>query len=176
MNITDAGPDVGTFDYIICHGVFSWVPPEVQQKILALIAATLAPDGVAYVSYNTYPGWHLRDIVRDAMVFHIDGEADPREGIRKAREMLEFLVQFADETVGERFVVAAVSTDEVERTPLRVPGRQPARRPVVAPIPRKRGSRGCPGLRATASSGSWAAAAWERSTWRSTSRRASGWL
>jgi cyclopropane fatty-acyl-phospholipid synthase-like methyltransferase len=47
MNLMDAGPDLGTFDYIVCHGVYSWVGPEVQQKILATIAAHLAPDGVA---------------------------------------------------------------------------------------------------------------------------------
>jgi SAM-dependent methyltransferase/methyltransferase-like protein len=94
MDIMDAGPELGTFDYIVCHGVFSWVAPAVQQKILSLVATHLAPDGVAYVSYNVYPGWHFRQIVRDAMFFHIDGEADHRQGLRKAREMLDFLVQF----------------------------------------------------------------------------------
>jgi hypothetical protein len=93
MNIMDAGPDLGTFDYIIGHGVFSWVAPAVQRKILSAIATSLAPEGVAYVSYNTYPGWHLRGIVREAMFYHIDGDANPREGIRKGRELLDFLVQ-----------------------------------------------------------------------------------
>ena len=93
MDLLDAGPELGTFDYIVCHGVFSWVTPKVQQGILALIALTLAPTGLAHVSYNTYPGWHMRSIVRDAMLFHIDGEVDPREGIRKGREVLDFLVQ-----------------------------------------------------------------------------------
>jgi methyltransferase-like protein len=93
LDLLDASPDLGTFDYVICHGVFSWVTPEVQRGILCLIAATLAPAGLAYVSYNTYPGWHMRNIVRDAMLFHIDGEADPQEGIRKGREVLDFLVE-----------------------------------------------------------------------------------
>jgi SAM-dependent methyltransferase/methyltransferase-like protein len=91
-DIMDAGPDLGTFDYIICHGVFSWVAPPVQQKILSTIATHLAQGGVAYVSYNTYPGWHLRGILRDAMLYHVDGDPDPREGIRKGREVLDFLV------------------------------------------------------------------------------------
>jgi SAM-dependent methyltransferase/methyltransferase-like protein len=95
MSVEDAGAELGTFDYIICHGVFSWVGPETQQKILALIAATLAPDGVALVSYNLYPGWHMRGVLRDAMLFHAAGAADPHEGIRKAREILDFLVQFS---------------------------------------------------------------------------------
>jgi methyltransferase-like protein/SAM-dependent methyltransferase len=94
MDIRDAGPELGTFDYIVCHGVFSWVAPAVQEKILAMIATHLAQGGVAYVSYNVYPGWHFQQIVREAMFFHIDGEPDPRQGIRKARELVDFLVQF----------------------------------------------------------------------------------
>jgi SAM-dependent methyltransferase len=91
-DIMDTGPDLGTFDYIICHGVFSWVAPPVQQKILSTIATNLAQGGVAYVSYNTYPGWHLRGILREAMLYHIDGDPEPQEGLRKGREMLDFLV------------------------------------------------------------------------------------
>ena len=94
-DITDVGPDLGTFDYIICHGVFSWVAPEVQPKILAAIATNLAPGGVAYVSYNTYPGWHQRRVLRDAMLYHVDGDPDPREGVRKGRQALDFLVQLS---------------------------------------------------------------------------------
>ena len=94
MSVEDAGADLGTFDYIICHGVYSWVAPAVQQKILALMAATLAPNGVAYVSYNLFPGWHMRGVIRDSILFHVDREADPREAIRKAHEILDFLVQF----------------------------------------------------------------------------------
>ena len=94
MDIRDAGAGLGTFDYIVCHGVYSWVPAEVQRQVLSLIAATLAPEGLAYVSYNTYPGWHMRGILRDAMLYHAGGEADPREAVRKGRDILEFLVQF----------------------------------------------------------------------------------
>src|SRR5262245_16820704 len=70
LSILDVGEDFGTFDYIICHGVFSWVPREVQDKILAICRRHLAPNGVAYVSYNTYPGWHLRGMVRDMLTYH----------------------------------------------------------------------------------------------------------
>jgi cyclopropane fatty-acyl-phospholipid synthase-like methyltransferase len=50
----------GEFDYVICHGVYSWVPPHVQERILAICSEQLAPRGIGYVSYNTYPGWHVR--------------------------------------------------------------------------------------------------------------------
>src|SRR5690348_8888319 len=65
MSITDIDETFGTFDYIVSHGVYSWVPLEVQQKLLEVCSRNLAPDGIAYVSYNTYPGWHLRGLVRD---------------------------------------------------------------------------------------------------------------
>jgi methyltransferase-like protein/SAM-dependent methyltransferase len=99
-SVMDLGPDVGVFDYIICHGVFSWVAPQLQRRILALCGTNLARNGLAYVSYNVYPGWHLRGILRDAMFFHIGGEADPREAIRRARELIDFLVHFASEPNG----------------------------------------------------------------------------
>ena len=54
----------GEFDYIICHGVYSWVPRDVQDHILKVCGENLSPNGVAYVSYNTYPGWHMRQMVR----------------------------------------------------------------------------------------------------------------
>lgn len=64
-----AGPfDLGKFDYIICHGVFSWVPPHVQEGIFKLIESHLAPEGLAMVSCNTYPGWHLWDALRHALL------------------------------------------------------------------------------------------------------------
>ncbi|HEV3165834.1 MAG TPA: class I SAM-dependent methyltransferase [Isosphaeraceae bacterium] len=93
MSILDADESLGTFDYIICHGVYSWVPPEVQQQILALCTRQLAPDGVAYVSYNIYPGWHLRSMVREMMSYHVASIADPQARIDQARAILDFLVQ-----------------------------------------------------------------------------------
>ncbi|MEL6108772.1 MAG: class I SAM-dependent methyltransferase, partial [Planctomycetota bacterium] len=45
------------FDFIITHGVYSWVPPSVQKAILRISHDWLSPNGVAYISYNTNPGW-----------------------------------------------------------------------------------------------------------------------
>jgi methyltransferase-like protein/SAM-dependent methyltransferase len=91
LSIMEIGPDLGCFDYIICHGVYAWVPAEVQDKILAVCSQHLAPNGVAYVSYNTYPGWHLRGMIRGMMCLHVRPFRDPKIRIRKAREFLEFL-------------------------------------------------------------------------------------
>ncbi|MBU2288610.1 MAG: class I SAM-dependent methyltransferase, partial [Gammaproteobacteria bacterium] len=85
----------GEFDYIICHGVYSWVPEAVQNAILRICRENLAPDGVAYISYNTYPGWKAREVVRDAMILRGAPRDEPDEKLSYARGMLEFLEQSA---------------------------------------------------------------------------------
>lgn len=80
---------LGQFDYIICHGVFSWVTREIQDKILSLAGELLAPDGIAFVSYNTYPGWHLRGIVRQLMQQYVPQGGDPAARVAKARGVLD---------------------------------------------------------------------------------------
>jgi len=69
-SISDLDCSIGEFDYIISHGVYSWVPAQVQQDMLRLCAARLAPHGVAYISYNTYPGWHVRGMIRQMIAYH----------------------------------------------------------------------------------------------------------
>ena len=68
-DIASIGSEIGTFDYIIAHGVYSWVDDGVKDALLRLIDEHLAEDGIAYISYNTYPGWHTMDEVRQLMMF-----------------------------------------------------------------------------------------------------------
>jgi methyltransferase-like protein len=105
-SLMDVDDSFGRFDYIICHGVYSWVPAEARDKILSICARNLADDGVAYVSYNTYPGWHMRGMVRDMLNFHASPIADPRERIRQARAFLDFLVHSsgAPDSIGVRIL------------------------------------------------------------------------
>ncbi|MDM0113535.1 class I SAM-dependent methyltransferase [Variovorax sp. J22R133] len=95
FDIADIDASFGQFDYIICHGVYSWVPASVQEAILRVCSQNLAPDGVAYVSYNVYPGWKSREIVRDAMILRGAPRDEPDEKLSYARGMLEFLDQSA---------------------------------------------------------------------------------
>lgn len=92
--------DLGAFDYIICHGVFSWVPPAVGERILALIQECLAPQGVAFVSYNTLPGGHLRSTVNDLMRFHTEGIEKPDIRMQQAVAILDFVAEGALEGAG----------------------------------------------------------------------------
>jgi SAM-dependent methyltransferase len=58
----------GPFDFVICHGLCSWVPPSTRRALLALVARSLAPGGVAYVSFNVLPGWYERFAARDFLL------------------------------------------------------------------------------------------------------------
>ena len=96
LDLNEMSEDFGTFDYIICHGVFSWVPPGVQDKILEIGRRHLAANGIFVVSYNAYPGWHMRGVVRDMMVFHVRDLEDSTTKVRQARALLEFLTRSAN--------------------------------------------------------------------------------
>jgi methyltransferase-like protein/SAM-dependent methyltransferase len=90
-SILDIDERWGEFDYVICHGVFSWVEAEVQDRILQIAGRQLSPNGIAYVSYNTYPGWHMRESVRHMMRYHAMPFDSPPERIEQARALLDFL-------------------------------------------------------------------------------------
>ncbi len=84
-------PPAAGFDYVIAHGVYSWVPAPVRDSLLAVCARALSPTGVAYVSYNALPGGRLRQALRELLAFHLDGVEDPRARIAGARSLLELL-------------------------------------------------------------------------------------
>jgi methyltransferase-like protein/2-polyprenyl-3-methyl-5-hydroxy-6-metoxy-1,4-benzoquinol methylase len=90
-DILEPGTELGEFDFILAHGVYSWVPEEVQERILALCAEHLSPTGVAYVSYNTLPGWRMRGMLRDVLLHHVRGAEAPAQRLARAREVLERL-------------------------------------------------------------------------------------
>jgi methyltransferase-like protein/SAM-dependent methyltransferase len=93
MSISDIDSSFGEFDYIIAHGVFSWVPKEVQERMFEVCGKHLKPQGVAYISYNTYPGWHMRGMIRDMMNIHSGPFKDPIQRIQQSRALLDFLVK-----------------------------------------------------------------------------------
>jgi methyltransferase-like protein len=85
MNLMDFSDGFGQFDYVIAHGLYSWIPPEVQEQLLRICRAVLLPHGVAFISYNTYPGCYIRRMLREIMLFHVDRAPDPMTRIQQAR-------------------------------------------------------------------------------------------
>lgn len=81
----------GEFDYVVAHGVYSWVDAHVRDRLLALCATGLRSQGVAYVSYNALPGGHIREALREMMRFHVRTLTEPEERVAQARALLELL-------------------------------------------------------------------------------------
>lgn len=94
-DIATFDPGTEPFDYIVSHGVLSWVPPHVRQALIALCGRCLTPSGVAYVSYSALPGGYLRNVPRDLMRFHTRGIADPQLRPPAARAAVEFMLAAA---------------------------------------------------------------------------------
>ena len=85
------------FDYIICHGVFSWVPKPVQDAILRLCDEVLAPNGVVTISYNVLPGWHLRTAIRDLCLRYAGKDGTPQRRVARARAALAQIAEASDD-------------------------------------------------------------------------------
>ncbi len=81
----------GEFDYVIAHGFYSWVPPEVRDALMHLIATRMTTNGVAFVSYNTHPGNRIRQIASDAMHWHTRNGASAAETLLASRELLQMM-------------------------------------------------------------------------------------
>ncbi|WP_310530900.1 class I SAM-dependent methyltransferase [Novosphingobium sp.] len=92
-SFTEIGEELGAFDYIICHGVYSWVPPQVQDAIMKVIRARLSPVGIACVSYNVLPGWRMMQPLRDAFMLAVPDGVDSLGRVAMAREMLTFMAK-----------------------------------------------------------------------------------
>ncbi len=112
-DITNINKDFGSFDYILCHGVFSWVPQDVRLKILELCRDLLTPNGLAVISYNALPGWHFDNALRDAMRFHTRA-CTTGDKIAPAREFYDFLAAHSYEDTPFRKAYKAFLQDEAK--------------------------------------------------------------
>ena len=103
MDITQIQDQFGTFDYIICHGVFSWVPETVREHILRIYREQMNPLGIGYISYNAYPAWKQHEMLRDMMRFHAFRMDDPEEQILQARALVQFLGEHIPDAVNNAY-------------------------------------------------------------------------
>ena len=114
-SFADIDAELGTFDYIVSHGVLSWVPAEARELVYAVSKRNLAPNGIAYISYNTYPGWHMPNMLREMMQYHTASLAKPREKIAQGRALLDFLAAATD-GAGDAFATLIRSEREMLAT------------------------------------------------------------
>ncbi len=87
-DLANARFEPGAFDFVLCHGVFSWVPGATQDAILRICAESLSVNGIAAISFNVLPGWHMRRVVRDMCLIHAGSQGTPQERVAKARHAL----------------------------------------------------------------------------------------
>jgi SAM-dependent methyltransferase len=96
LDLREIPRDLGTFDYIIAHGLYSWIPAEVRAHVIPLVARHLAPNGVALVSYNAMPGCHMRGIVWDLLKYHTRDIPDKSAKVAAARALLDLVATPVD--------------------------------------------------------------------------------
>lgn len=83
----------GQFDFIIAHGVFSWIPDATRDAIFDFCARRLRRDGLFYLNYNTYPGWHVRGLIRRLLLARTRSRASLRERALFAQEIAAQLAE-----------------------------------------------------------------------------------
>jgi SAM-dependent methyltransferase len=87
---------LGSFDYIITHGLYSWVPEAVRKSILEIFSQCLSENGVGYISYNVYPGCYFRQMMWEAMRYHVSGiPLSPDKIIKEAKSFVSELADSA---------------------------------------------------------------------------------
>jgi len=86
--------DLGTFDFIALHGVYSWVAPSVREQVIAIARERLNPGGLLLVSYNAMPGWAHLQPIRGILQHY----ASLRQGdsLQRTRDALAYVVFLRD--------------------------------------------------------------------------------
>lgn len=116
LDLMDLPADWGAFDYIIAHGLYSWVPGAVRERLMEACHRHLSPNGVAFISYNVFPGWHKYLATREMMLYHTRPFSNPQKKVRQARSLLHFLRDVQSQELEERARYRAFLQEEVERT------------------------------------------------------------
>jgi SAM-dependent methyltransferase len=121
-DVTELGDGrLGEFDYVIVHGLYAWGDERLRAATLEACRAHMAPDGLAYVSYNSHPGGYIRRMLREMGQFHARGLADPRERAERARQLFALLHRlgeaggptFYDGVLGQDVHALAVGPQEM---------------------------------------------------------------
>lgn len=92
-SILDIDASLGMFDYIVCEGLYSYVPEAVRDKIMAICRDHLAPNGIISINYNTLPGWNMRRSIREMMRYHVASMDTVEKKVQEARALLNFLME-----------------------------------------------------------------------------------
>jgi len=113
-DVRDLGPaDLAPSDYVIAHGLYSWVPADAREAILAYCGDSLKPNGLAYISYNAQPGWAIRGLVREALMRDRTVREAPVE--EKARRAIALAGRLIEDLPSQDYAHAVLLAEELER-------------------------------------------------------------
>jgi methyltransferase-like protein/2-polyprenyl-3-methyl-5-hydroxy-6-metoxy-1,4-benzoquinol methylase len=112
LDLLDMPADSGDFDYVIAHGLYAWVPDRVKDKIMSICRSHLKPQGIAFISYNAYPGSHISDMLRNMLLFHLRNIRGPKQRITQSIAFLKFLAE--SQTASDNY--SALLKDELNHT------------------------------------------------------------
>jgi SAM-dependent methyltransferase len=91
LDLMELPESLGPFDYILAHGFLSWVPEPVRRRLFSVCRERLTPQGIAYISYNAYPGCHIREMFREIMLYHTRHIEDPEQRATEARAIVRMI-------------------------------------------------------------------------------------
>ena len=113
-DVCDLGPkEFEPCDFVIAHGLYSWVPEDVRDAILSYCRQSLTPSGLAYISYNAQPGWATRRLVRETLLrARSVREAAVEDKAEKAIEMAAHLLE---DLPSRDYAFAVLLAEELER-------------------------------------------------------------
>ena len=113
-DVRSLGPeDLPSSDYIIAHGLYSWVPADARDAILNFCRKNLTSSGLAYISYNAQPGWAIRRLVRETLLrSRLIQEAAIED---KATIAIEVATQLLEDMPSRSYAFAALLAEELER-------------------------------------------------------------
>lgn len=92
-DVMEFEPGEDTYDLIIAHGLFSWIPDAARDRVLALCRRALAPHGIAYISYNAMPAWGIRQAIGRALQEMARGASSDEERLARVRSGLARLAK-----------------------------------------------------------------------------------
>lgn len=112
--------DFRSSDYIIAHGLYSWMPEEARAAMFSFCRNNLTPSGLAYVSYNAQPGWSVRSLVRETLLRTQSVREAAVED--KATRAVEVATQLLEDLPSRDYAFGALFAEELTRVRNGTPG------------------------------------------------------